>query len=208
MSYKKNHEICALLSRIEECIVKKPKITTYSEADALGMLIILRDLGRLGRIKLSRLLNIGEQSIRSLGSLLEESGLIKKGSYGYMITNRALNLLTGINFVEKITSSKAIPWKRIGIVQVCKKVGIDNKKLLEIRDNTVVWGGYGSITLLIDERGEVRLPGGEGTSLEKEIIEEIENHYLSCEGVIGILGIRNEVGPWGPLYGFLEALCK
>jgi len=43
MPYKKNHEICTLLSRIEECIVKKPKITTYSEADALGMLIILRD---------------------------------------------------------------------------------------------------------------------------------------------------------------------
>ena len=197
--------ICKLISMLKN--ISSSSLSGYSEADALGALIALRDLGRIGRSRLSRILGIGEGSLRGLLRDLEKTGAIVHARSGAMLARWVAQDLHSIHIAEFAPVSNVIPWEYVVLVQLCNvKPNLDQKSVIEIRDNTLRWGSLGCI-IALSSHGRLRVVGLEKHGLVREIESEVQNYVIECDGILGIIGCDRKVPKWALIYGFLEGVC-
>uniref|UniRef100_A0A7J3ZMF8 PH0730-like N-terminal domain-containing protein n=1 Tax=Fervidicoccus fontis TaxID=683846 RepID=A0A7J3ZMF8_9CREN len=193
------------MSVIKEAGPSSP--TGYTEADVLGALIALRDLGRIGRSRLSRILGIGEGSLRGLLKNLEKARIIERSRSGVSLVKWVARELSSMHIAEFAPASSVIPWERVVLVQLCNvKPRLDYKGVIEVRDNTLRWGSLGCIIATI-EHGRLKITGLENYGLVREIESELQNYITDCDGVLGVIGCDKRALRWALIYGFLEGVC-
>ncbi len=205
--------VCVLVGEIERLFAERRKPLSYTQAEALGLLMVARELGRAGRVRLSRMLGLGEQGTRSLIRLLERGGLVDRRGWGLALAPRARLLLESLRVVEMLPRPRELSrmgWERVALAQVChaRRPRFSTGDAVRIRDSVVSWGGLGAVVMLVEAGGVPRLLGGEGTSFEQMLAAKAAEALGGlCEGVLGFLGFPGSGYLWGPLYGFLLGVC-
>ena len=206
--------VCGLLGEIERVFSQRGgKPLSYSPAEALGLLVLLRDVGRVGRVRLSRLLGLGEQGVRNLVRMLSEAGLVEKSGWGVAPGPRARLMLEGLRVVELLQRPSFLEdmgWRRVALVQLClpRPPRLSVGDVLRLRDLVVAWGGLGAVVLVVGGDGRAVMVGGEETGFEAELSRLASEVAAPCAGVEGFVGFDSERGLWGSVYGFLEGLCR
>ncbi len=200
--------ICVLVEKIKETVRGgRGREPYYTPADALGALLYIKDVGRAGRIAISRVLGLGEQSVRTMLRDLEIMGLVKKSKSGAELSDSSKQLTSGVRVIDLISLPSFLSWPRACIVEVLvDNPGLIEKKILDVRDNVIRWGGLGALILIVED-GVIKAPfvGDEYASI---IASELRGLLSARRGVAAVIGYNDEVCKWHPIYGFIEGLCR
>jgi len=200
-------KVCRLLDALKKALSKAPG-SEFAEPDALGALVYLREAEAAGRQRLSKVLCLGEGSVRGMLEALASAGLVERSKSGARLSERARELLEGLKVFELAPASKAIPWERVLVVQLCgAPADLSESEAVEVRDSVVRWGGLGCISAAAEGK-KLKVFGLYDESLAREIESELEHYILDCSSLLGIVGCEPEAPKWHALYGFLEGLCR
>jgi hypothetical protein len=142
--------------------------TGFTEAHVLKAIVILGELGLVGRGKLATLLNLGQGEIRTLIKRLKDNELIDVGINGCVLTGKGQK--------EQAAVRRLIPWfgrvdaRSLGIGQYCWAVVVRgrSKKIrigIEQIDAAIKAGATGALTVIFSS-GRFKVPG-ERTDCEK-----------------------------------------
>jgi hypothetical protein len=124
----------------------------YSEAHALKALEVIGAGNGIGRKGLSRVLGLGEGTVRTLVSRFKEEALIEVSHAGMTLTSSGVNILSHFRGLMKATpipeTSITVSSKDYAIL--VKGAGDQINQGLEQRDEALLAGADGATTLLCD----------------------------------------------------------
>ena len=152
----------------------------YTEAHALMLLETIGSGRRIGRQQLSRELELGEGTIRTLVRRMKAIGLVETSRAGMSLTGDGMTFLETLGDLTWGCDLTAIPIT-VGSLNHAVLVRGAAPKVkcgLEQRDIAIIAGASGATTLVLDDQG-LRMPG-----METPIVESV--HSL----IIGKLGPR------------------
>ena len=141
----------------------------FTRAHVLYALILLKDQ-RIGRKQLAEELHLGEGTIRTILSRLQDMGLIEISRPGVTLSSAGLEYL---NAVTRVLMWKPLPDTEITVDEINWAVlvrGVSNRVRLgvEQRDQALIHGATGATTMVYHQESWV-LPG---------IDEEVEGQIL------------------------------
>ncbi len=201
--------LCQNLSIVESTCAEisgvKPKFTLGHVITALEFIYYREPLGRK---TLSRLLGLGEGSIRTLIKRLKSKMIVKVDPVGGCILDVVGRdiVLSWNTFVKIIGYSREpsylAPWTNTIVVLLKRFYNIlkELENILTIRDLAVKHGAEG-LTIVIYLDGKVYLPGSridERIEISREKLEEVYRglcHHIEDKDVVMFMGFRycNEV---------------
>ncbi|MEM3715243.1 MAG: DUF4443 domain-containing protein [Nitrososphaeria archaeon] len=135
---------------------------SYASVHVIKCIELIRDLGPIGRLRLSKELKLGEGSMKTLLGKLKELGLIITERQGCALTNKGIEV--GLWLKSKIPSRTYLGKTvlAIGDHAYALLIGsIDTKKLktgLEQRDAALLVGALGASTLIVRNNQIILLP--------------------------------------------------
>ncbi|MCD6529440.1 hypothetical protein J7L06_04040 [Candidatus Bathyarchaeota archaeon] len=152
---------------------------SYVEAHVLMALENISSHGSIGRQRLSRILKIGEGTVRTMLKRLSHEGLIEISRGGVALTEEGKKILA--EFRKNVSEAIKVPRSRITIGEVNVAVLVHGaasavKKGVEQRDTAIKAGALGATTLIFDGT-RLNIPGVE----EIEFEEESVHRYLISE---------------------------
>ena len=185
----------------------------FIEAHLVKALKIVDSEGPVGRVRLSKILGLGEGAVRTLVKHLKNEGLIKISRTGIILTDSGKKLSSFLN--SRISSETEVPQSSLtvgpfNIAVLVKKVADHIKYGLEQRDAAIKVGASGATTLIFSHGGLV-MPGAEGEDVFKNIpaIRDVLISKLKPrEGDVVIIGSGNDrlTAELGAIAAALETL--
>ena len=185
----------------------------FIEAHLVKALKIVDSEGPVGRVRLSKILGLGEGAVRTLVKHLKNEGLIKISRTGIILTDSGKKLSSFLN--SRISSETEVPQSSLtvgpfNIAVLVKKVADAIKYGLEQRDAAIKVGASGATTLIFSHGGLV-MPGAEGEDVFKNIpaIRDVLISKLKPrEGDVVIIGSGNDrlTAELGAIAAALETL--
>ncbi|MCD6431747.1 hypothetical protein J7L33_03465 [Candidatus Bathyarchaeota archaeon] len=185
----------------------------FIEAHLVKALKIVDSEGPVGRVRLSKILGLGEGAVRTLVKHLKNEGLIKISRTGIILTDSGKKLSSFLN--SRISSETEVPQSSLtvgpfNIAVLVKNVADAIKYGLEQRDAAIKVGASGATTLIFSHGGLV-MPGAEGEDVFKNIpaIRDVLISKLKpCEGDVVIIGSGNDrlTAELGAIAAALETL--
>jgi len=185
----------------------------FIEAHLVKALKIVDSEGPVGRVRLSKILGLGEGAVRTLVKHLKNEGLIKISRTGVILTDSGKKLSSFLN--SRISSETEVPQSSLtvgpfNIAVLVKNVADAIKYGLEQRDAAIKVGASGATTLIFSHGGLV-MPGAEGEDVFKNIpaIRDVLISKLKPrEGDVVIIGSGNDrlTAELGAIAAALETL--
>ena len=185
----------------------------FIEAHLVKALQIVDSEGPVGRVRLSKILGLGEGAVRTLVKHLKNEGLIKISRTGIILTDSGKKLSSFLN--SRISSETEVPQSSLtvgpfNIAVLVKNVADAIKYGLEQRDAAIKVGASGATTLIFSHGGLV-MPGAEGEDVFKNIpaIRDVLISKLKPrEGDVVIIGSGNDrlAAELGAIAAALETL--
>ena len=185
----------------------------FIEAHLVKALKIVDSEGPVGRVRLSKILGLGEGAVRTLVKHLKNEGLIKISRTGIILTDSGKKLSSFLN--SRISSETEVPQSSLtvgpfNIAVLVKNVADAIKYGLEQRDAAIKVGASGATTLIFSHGGLV-MPGAEGEDVFKNIpaIRDVLISKLKPrEGDVVIIGSGNDrlTAELGAIAAALETL--
>ena len=185
----------------------------FIEAHLVKALKIVDSEGPVGRVRLSKILGLGEGAVRTLVKHLKNEGLIKISRTGIILTDSGKKLSSFLN--SRISSETDVPQSSLtvgpfNIAVLVKNVADVIKYGLEQRDAAIKVGASGATTLIFSHGGLV-MPGAEGEDVFKNIpaIRDVLISKLKPrEGDVVIIGSGNDrlTAELGAIAAALETL--
>ena len=154
-------EACEAASLIEK--ISSPRrggLKSYRPGHVVILLKLLRAQGPLGRPRLTRLLSLGEASIKTLLSELEKTGLVERSGRGHILTEKGENILSAIEdtiSLEEVEVS-IFDTRSLRLVIACVDPPRNLTQVYLLRDYLVAAGCTRSVIGGYVE-GEIRYPG-------------------------------------------------
>jgi predicted transcriptional regulator len=165
-----------LLSIIERVTLKiaPGRAPSFNEAQVVKALEIICAYGTVGRIKLSKELELGEGTTRTLLKHLKKEGLIEGSRYGIMLSEYGKKLFS--NLRSKISEGIEVPNSHLTVGPFNMAVLVRNaahavRTGVEQRDKAIKVGALGATTLIFS-RSKLTMP-----SCEEEAFEGISSMY-------------------------------
>lgn len=167
----------------------------FDEYHVIKLLIILLKEGTAGRIRLSKMLMLGEGSTRTLISKMKSMGLIEESKKGCSLTPRGREVAEVL--ASKIPCITRVPVESFGISGV--GVGVLVKEIpsrvdvIKLRDEAIKRGAEALITMLL-VKGKLTIPTVEedATTRWPEVSQYILNVIKPQEGDAILIGVANE----------------
>lgn len=165
----------------------------FIEVHLVKALKIVDSEGPVGRVRLSKILGLGEGAVRTLIKHLKNEGLIKISRTGIILTDSGKKLSSFLN--SRISSETEVPQSFLtvgpfNIAVLVKNVADRIKYGLEQRDAAIKVGASGATTLIFSH-GSLVMPGAEGEDVFKNV-PAIRNVLISKlkprEGDVVIIG--------------------
>ena len=185
----------------------------FIEAHLVKALKIVDSEGPVGRVRLSKILGLGEGAVRTLVKHLKNEGLIKISRTGIILTDSGKKLSSFLT--SRISSETEVPQSSLtvgpfNIAVLVKNVADHIKYGLEQRDAAIKVGASGATTLIFSHGGLV-MPGAEGEDVFKNIpaIRDVLISKLKPrEGDVVIIGSGNDrlTAELGAIAAALETL--
>ena len=185
----------------------------FIEAHLVKALKIVDSEGPVGRVRLSKILGLGEGAVRTLVKHLKNEGLIKISRTGIILTDSGKKLSSFLN--SRISSETEVPQSSLtvgpfNIAVLVKNVADAIKYGLEQRDAAIKVGASGATTLIFSH-GSLVMPGAEGEDVFKNIpaIRDVLISKLKPrEGDVVIIGSGNDrlTAELGAIAAALETL--
>jgi len=185
----------------------------FIEAHLVKALKIVDSEGPVGRVRLSKILGLGEGAVRTLVKHLKNEGLIKISRTGVILTDSGKKLSSFLN--SRISSETDVPQSSLtvgpfNIAVLVKNVADAIKYGLEQRDAAIKVGASGATTLIFSHGGLV-MPRAEGEDIFKNIpaIRDVLISKLKPrEGDVVIIGSGNDrlTAELGAIAAALETL--
>lgn len=153
------HEFTKTVERVAGKIAPG-RAPSFNEAQVIQVLEILDAYGTIGRIRLAKLLGVGEGVMRTLLKHLDKEGLITRSMRGITFSNRGKKLFA--NFRSRISKSVVIPSSSLSIGPCNVAILVRNvssmvSKGIEQRDIAIKAGSLGATTLIYTNR-KLRMP--------------------------------------------------
>jgi predicted transcriptional regulator len=165
-----------LLSIIERVTRKiaPGRAPSFNEAQVVKALEIICAYGTVGRTKLSKELELGEGTTRTLLKHLKKEGLIEGSRYGIMLSESGKKLFS--NLRSKISEGIEVPNSHLTVGPFNIAVLVRNaahaiRTGVEQRDKAIKVGALGATTLIFS-RSKLTMP-----SCEEEAFEGISSIY-------------------------------
>ncbi|HDN05511.1 MAG TPA: DUF4443 domain-containing protein [Candidatus Bathyarchaeota archaeon] len=185
----------------------------FIEAHLVKALKIVDSEGPVGRVRLSKILGLGEGAVRTLVKHLKNEGLIKISRTGIILTDSGKKLSSFLN--SRISSETEVPQSSLtvgpfNIAVLVKNVADAIKYGLEQRDAAIKVGASGATTLIFSH-GDLVMPGAEDEDVFKNIpaIRDVLISKLKPrEGDVVIIGSGNDrlTAELGAIAAALETL--
>jgi len=165
-----------LLSIIERVTLKiaPGRAPSFNEAQVVKALEIICAYGTVGRTKLSKELELGEGTTRTLLKHLKKEGLIEGSRYGIMLSEYGKKLFS--NLRSKISEGIEVPNSHLTVGPFNIAVLVRNaahavRTGVEQRDKAIKVGALGATTLIFS-RSKLTMP-----SCEEDTFEGISSIY-------------------------------
>ncbi len=180
---------------------------SYTSVHVIKCIELIRDLGPIGRVRLSKELKLGEGSMKTLLGKLKELGLIVTEQQGCTLTNKGMEI--GLWLKSKIPSRAYLGKTILAVGDHAYALlirSIDTKILktgLEQRDAALLVGALGASTLIVKNDQIILLPDlnvNEKYPTEAERLRALLNPH---DGDIIIIGSGNS--PLTAEFGALSA---
>ncbi|RLG41727.1 MAG: hypothetical protein DRO05_03140 [Thermoproteota archaeon] len=181
-------------TEIIERVVKKiapGRAPSFREAHVIKALIVIDDLGCIGRARLSKILNLTEGETRTLLKHLKNENLISTSKRGARLTKKGENLLKDLrqrigDYVSVPRSSLTVGPSNVAIL--LKDAASAIRYGLEQFYEALKVGAMGATTLVFT-RGELRIPGtGERVvEFDKEACEKLIEIFKPKEGDVIVI---------------------
>ncbi len=153
-----------LLSEITKA--KRGVKPAYTKYHVLKCLLLIYNDEPIGRIKLSKALNLGETSVRTLLSRLKELDIINidrvggvyLSDHGRSLLKKVMDIIHGIQKIDSIYIEKIMPQYKY-VYSLSLKIPLRklNIKLTSLRD-IIIRSGADAALILIVENGKLCLP--------------------------------------------------
>jgi len=171
------------------------RLPSFAEAHVVEALEDISGLGAVGRLRLSRDLDLGEGETRTLVRHLKNEGLIEVSRSGISLSEAGRKLLSGLRAV--LSEQVAIPSTplTVGRFNVAVRVaGMKNsvKYGLEQRDAAIKAGAKGATTLIFTKNGLVMPGTGEDMSKSGSSMIAALSKLSLNEGDVIIVGSADE----------------
>ncbi len=136
----------------------------FTEAHVIKALEEIEAQEKVGRIKLSKKLGLGEGTIRTLIKHLKKEKLIKTSRSGMELSGRGKKLVSALR--EEISGEIEIPFSPLtigssNIAVLVRDIGSSVKRGLEQRDAAIMFGAHGATTLIFS-KNKLIMPGVKG----------------------------------------------
>lgn len=201
MSNKRQHtcegnilEILEILDKVAEKIAPG-RLPSFSEAQALKTLEEISLQKGVGRLKLSKSLNLGEGEVRTLIKHLKNEKLIEVSKSGIVLSERGRKLISDLRTYmsqqfEVPSTPLTIGSENIAIritgMRDCVRYG------LEQRDAAIMAGAKGATTLAFS-KGKLTIAGtGEEVSKEDAAVRALLSKTRLNDGDVIIIGSADE----------------
>ncbi len=170
-------------------------IPKFDEYHIIKLLMILSEEKAIGRVKLSKVLSIGEGTARTMLSRMRELGLIKESKKGCILTRLGREVTEIVK--SKIPCVAEVPIEEFGIegkgIGVLVRETPSNTDVVKLRDEAIKRGAKALITLvLMDER--LAMPTVEDNVMAKwpVVANTILNTFKPSEGDAILIGIADD----------------
>lgn len=167
----------------------------FDEYHVIKLLMVLLREGSIGRIRLSKILMLGEGSTRTLLSKMKSMGLIEESRRGCFLTPSGREIADALT--SKIPCITGVPVEGFGIrgmgVGVLVKGAPSRVDVVKLRDEAVKRGAKALITMLL-VKGKLAMPTVEEDAMARW--PEISHHILDTikprEGDAIVIGVADE----------------
>ena len=170
-----------------------PKFDVYHVIKSL--ILLLRE-GSIGRVKLSRLLSIGEGTTRTMLSRMKDNGLIEESRRGCSLTDLGCRVAEAI--VSRIPHVAEVSVEEFGVdgkgVAVLVRGFKGDVNVVRLRDEAIRVGAKALITLmLIDERLSMPTVEDDVKSRWPHTAEAIMSTFKPLSGDVILISIADDV---------------
>jgi len=150
-----------------------------NEAHTVKTLILLYTKGPLGRQALSKILGIGESSVRTLIRRLKELGLVNVSKAGgAYLTNTGEAIVKRL--LEKIVPPKVIDISGLNYLKLSRKACAivlrdyckEKPDVLHIRDSLIRYGAEAALIICV-RKGKFILLSPQGNGIDETVIKEL-----------------------------------
>ncbi len=162
-----NGELSILeLLKVVERVVSKiapGRAPSFNEAQVVKALEIIDSYGTVGRIRLSKLLGLGEGVIRTLVKHLKNEGMIEVSKHGIVLSKFGRKLLSDLK--SRISEGIKVPPSSLTVGPFNIAVLVRNaahrvRRGVEQRDTAIKAGALGATTLIFS-RNKLTIPSSE-----------------------------------------------
>lgn len=171
------------------------RVPSFGEAHVVEVLEKINGEGTVGRLKLSRDLQLGEGQVRTLIRHLTKEGLVRASRSGISLSDAGKKLLSNLRTVlsEQVELSQSP--LTVGVFNVAVQVkGVKNsvKYGLEQRDAAVAAGAKGATTLVFTKSGLIMPGTGENIRKTGSSIATSLSKLSLKEGDVIVIGSADE----------------
>jgi hypothetical protein len=171
------------------------RLPSFAEAHVIEALEDISGLGAVGRLRLSRDLDLGEGETRTLVRHLKNEGLIQVSRSGISLSGAGRRLLSSLRaFLSEQVAIPSTPLT-VGRFNVAVRVARMKNSVkygLEQRDAAIKAGAVGATTLLFTKHG-LAMPGtGENVSKSGSAVVAALSKLSLKEGDVIIIGSAEE----------------
>lgn len=167
----------------------------FDEYHAIKLLMILLKEGTIGRIRLSKMLMLGEGSTRTLLSKMKSMGLIEETKKGCSLTPSGRKIAEALT--SKIPCIAVVPVESFGIsgvgVGVLVRGAPPRVDVIKLRDEAIKRGAKALITMLLI-KGKLAIPTVEEDAMARW--PDVSQHILSTikpqEGDAILIGVADD----------------
>ncbi|MEM2929673.1 MAG: DUF4443 domain-containing protein [Thermoproteota archaeon] len=194
----------SLRKLLQEC-VKHPK--DYTPGHILLTILHIGE-GSVSRVKLQRLLGLGEGSVKSMVKCMKKYGLISTSASGSRLTGRGMGILNHARLHVPELRKTSLDYLSVGKANYTAVLrGVEPLDALKIRDMAVRLGGSGAVLLSLSE-GSLRIPyvAEDLRSVSVKDHEELSKMSLKNKDFILIVGGDDDRSALGALGSILLEL--
>jgi predicted transcriptional regulator len=185
---------------------------SYAPVHVIKSIELIRDLGPIGRARLSKELRLGEGSVKTLLKRLKELDIITTNKKGCILTSKGVEI--GSWLKTKIPSRAYLGKTALAIGEHAYALLIRNIDIsllrtgLEQRDAALLIGALGASTLVVKDDKIILLPD---LNINEKYPKEAEKLYTLLKpqnGDVIIIGTANDplIAEFGALSAFLASL--
>ncbi len=187
---------------------------SYTPVHVIKSIELIRDLGPIGRIRLSKELRLGEGSIKTLLKHLKELDIITTNKKGCVLTSKGTEL--GSWLKSKIPSRTYLGKTILAVGEhayalLIRSVDLSLLKTgLEQRDAALLIGASGASTLIVKNNKLILLPDLNVDEKYPEEAYKLRMLLKPQDGDVIIIGSANDplIAEFGAISAFIALLSK